>query len=581
MYNDPGTQYAKKIVNGDIVAGKKVIQACKRHLKDLKRIENDDFDYVYLPERADIAVKFMELLPDINTGKPVKSAEFQKFIIYSLFGWYRKENNKLRRFNKALISMARKNGKSFLISGIAIYEFLAGKFPLHNRQVYCTAQSREQASIVFNMVVQRLDGLLAKSEAIRGQVRKVRNEINHNPSYSVLKPLSKDTGNINGLAPTLSILDEYGASKDNSMMEVLESGTMLQENLLTLIISTAYFDLNSPMYEQEYKHGEKILKGEVEQDNYFVLVYEQDDEEEIYDEEMWIKSNPLLEVKSIKKTLLRNLRERFEEMVAKDDTLGLIVKNFNMWKQGSKNSFLPIKEWRACETNNDIDIYGKQVYIGIDLSRINDLTATSFIYPLEKEKFYVDNHSFVATTGGLEQKSQRDKIDYDLLISKGYATKSRLKSGFIDYTQVIEYIANHIDKYNLDVVAICYDPHMMEKFIPEWERRFDGTPLIDIPFIEVPQTYLNLSQPIKEFQLQVYERNIIHSNNPNLNLAINNAVIRYDNNRNVILDKNKAREKIDPLVALVTAFAEAKDHEYKDIDIKQIEEYILSPDFGF
>ena len=105
--------------------------------------------------------------------------------------------------------------------------------------------------------------------------------------------------------------------------------------------------------------------------------------------------------------------------------------------------------------------------------------------------------------------------------------------------------------------------------------------MIDVPFIEVAQSFMNLSQPIKEFQLQVYERNIMHSNNPNLNIAINNAVIRYDNNRNVILDKMKAREKIDPLVALITAFAEAKDHEFRDMDIKQIEEYILSDDFGF
>lgn len=576
-FNDPGTQYSRKVVNGEIIAGKKVIRACKRHLRDL---EKDNFDYVYLPERADIAVKFMEILPDISTGKPVKLAEFQKFIVYSLFGWYRKENTDFRRFNKALISMARKNGKSALISGIAIFEFLAGKYPLQNRQIYCTAQSREQASIVFNMVVQRLDGLLAQSEQIRKSVRKVRNEINHKSSYSILKPLSKDTGNINGLAPTLSILDEYGASNSNEMMEVLESGGMLQPNMLTLIISTAYFDLNSPMYNQEYKYGEKILNSEIDRDNYFVLVYEQDSEKEIHNEDLWIKSNPLLEIEEIKDTLLRNLRAKLEEAVEKNDLLGTIVKNFNMWKQGSASSYLPAKEWEACAVE-PISKYGREVYIGLDLSRINDLTAVSFIYPMSNNKFYVDNHSFVATTGGLEAKSNRDKIDYQLLIDKGYATPSRLKSGFIDYTQVIEYIANEINSNHLEVVAICYDPHMIDKFIPEWERRYDNTNLIDIPFIEVQQSYLNLSQPIKEFQLNVYERNILHSNNPNLNIAVNNAVIRYDNNRNMILDKQKAREKIDPVVALITAYAEAKGYEYKGMDIKQIEEYILSDDFGF
>lgn len=114
-FNDPGTQYAQKVVNGEILAGKKVIKACKRHLRDLERINDDGFNYVYLPERAAIAVKFMEILPDISTGKPVKLAQFQLFIVYSLFGWYRKDNTSLRRFNKALISMARKNGSRFAV----------------------------------------------------------------------------------------------------------------------------------------------------------------------------------------------------------------------------------------------------------------------------------------------------------------------------------------------------------------------------------------------------------------------------------------------------------------------------------
>src|SRR5690625_6811899 len=98
-YDDPATQYAQKVVDGDIVAGKKVIKACQRHLDDL---EKENFNYVYIPERAEIAVKFMEILPDISTGEMVPLAEFQKFIVYSLFGWYHKEDNNLRRFNKAL-----------------------------------------------------------------------------------------------------------------------------------------------------------------------------------------------------------------------------------------------------------------------------------------------------------------------------------------------------------------------------------------------------------------------------------------------------------------------------------------------
>src|SRR5690606_29040272 len=164
---------------------------------------------------------------------------------------------------------------------------------------------------------------------------------------------------------------------------------------------------------------------------------------EIYKEDMWIKSNPLIEVEAIKDTLIGNLRKRVSESIAKNDLLGLIVKNFNMWKQGSENSFLPAKEWQACEIE-PINKYGRDVYLGLDLSRTDDLTALYEIYPLDNEKFWVDGHSFVATVGGLEVKSKRDKIDYELLISKGYATETRLKSGFIDITQVVHYAAKLI-----------------------------------------------------------------------------------------------------------------------------------------
>lgn len=117
---DAGTKYARNVVDGNIVACKKVIQACERHLKDLEK----DFDYIYLPERAEKAIKFMELLPDISTGKPAKMAEFQKFIIYSLYGWYRKDNTDLRRFNKAMVSMARKMGNHILLVDWRYMNFL-------------------------------------------------------------------------------------------------------------------------------------------------------------------------------------------------------------------------------------------------------------------------------------------------------------------------------------------------------------------------------------------------------------------------------------------------------------------------
>lgn len=577
-YTDDGTKYALDVANGKIVAGKKVIKACERHLRNLKQQETDDFGYVYLPDKATTVIRFMEALPDISTGKPTPLADFQTFIIYSLYGWYRKEDHELRRFNKALISMARKNGKSALISSVAIWELLAGKFPELNRQIYCTAQNKEQAHIVFDYIVQRLDSLLSKSETIRNQTKKVRNEIKNLSDYSILKPLSRDTTNLNGLAPTLSILDEYGGAKTNEMLEVMESGSMLQPNMLTIIISTAYFDLNAPMYATEYKHCDKILNEEIEQENYFALIYEQDDESEIYDESKWLKSNPLLSVDSIKETLITNLRSRVEEKIQQEDMIGLKVKTFNMWIQASENSFVPAKEWEACSVD-PLNIHGKEAYIGLDLSRVSDITAINFMIPVSMDQFYTFSHSFISNVIDIESKSKRDKIDYQLMIDNGYMTLSNSKSGFISYSQVIYKMFDIIEKYNLDVKSIGYDNWAMDKFILEYEQIAEGTEHEDIAFINVPQNFKALSQPIKELRMKIYERNIKHDNNPITNIAINNAILRHDNNNNVILDKAKAREKIDNLVAMIIAYYEARFHEYREDRLT--EEDILSPNFGF
>jgi len=158
--------YCEAILSGDILASNKVKQACERHLSDLKR---KDFKYVYDIDRANKIIRYIEKLPDIKTGVPNKLALFQKFILSQLYGWVDDKGN--RRFQKAYVSMARKNGKTILVSGIASYEFLYGKNPRYSRQIYCTANSKEQAKIAFSMVVKQLEKVRSVSSSINKRIR--------------------------------------------------------------------------------------------------------------------------------------------------------------------------------------------------------------------------------------------------------------------------------------------------------------------------------------------------------------------------------------------------------------------------
>ncbi|WP_445505811.1 terminase large subunit [Niallia sp. 03091] len=555
LAHDWSIQYCNKVLKGELIASNKVKQACKRHLRDLERIGNEDFPYIYSIKRANKVIDYMETLPDIKTGVPNNLALFQKFIISQLYGW-RHKDKPVRRFNKAYISMARKNGKTIKVAGIGSYEFLFGKNPAYSRQIYCTANSKEQAKIAFTMVVKQLNKVMMQSDYIRKRVRKVREELTDEQSYSVLRPLSKDTGSIDGFEPLIGILDEYHESKTTEMMEVLESGQMLLENALTLIISTAGFNLNAPMYTVEYPYVEKVLYGPEDfDDNYFAFVAEQDDEKEVYDEELWIKSNPLLEVEELKPILLRNLRKKLKEAIEKDNINPTLVKNFNMWRASSESSYIKEHDWKP--TEKDVDITGKDVYIGVDLSRTDDLSATSFISPVGNDEFHSDSHSFVATKGGLEAKIKRDRIDYRKMEELGYCTITDLQTGVINFNQIIDYLVKYVEENQLTVKALCYDPYNSQMFLAELERR-----KINWPLFEVRQGVKTLNDPTKDYRKQIYDRKMTHAKNPLLDIAVRNAVTKEDNDT-IMINKKLNREKIDPIVAMVNAHTEAM-YAYKE-----------------
>lgn len=461
--------------------------------------------------------------------------------------------------------------KSILVAGIALYEFIFGKNPKYGRQIYCAANAKDQARIVWDMIRKQLVAIQKQSDWLNdlAKVTESRYEIYSNEDESIVEPLSKDTSSLDGFEPYLGILDEYHESKDNKMLEVLESGQMQLASPLTIIISTSGFHLNGPMYA-EYEYLKRVLLNDETNDNYFTFIAEQDDEEEVQNEEQWIKSNPLLEVDEQRPILLRNLRKRVDEGNQKNDLGKIMVKNFNIWQNASSDNYIQYKDWLECKTEEEFNPNGREVYIGVDLSRRDDLTALGFVYPLENGKFFTDSHIFVGHKGGIQAKSERDKIDYERLVKTKRATLTDTASGIINEDQVLRYLIDFIEENNLDVQGVMYDPWSASNLVVKLED-------YNFPLIEVKQNYMNLSETLKQFRLDVLEGIIIHDGNPNLTLAINNAITKSDNNGNILLNKKLNREKIDPLVAVTTAYTRAMHHDMNN----NLEKYIMSEDFGF
>ena len=554
-YKDDAYKYCVMVLSGTFTTCKDTRLACVRHLKDIKRsIENEDFPYVYKPKRAKKVIKFMESLPDTK-GKFHKLALFQKFIVANVRGWFTDDD--FLRFNKAFISMSRKQGKSIMVAGLTLYSFLFDNEPKEGRQIFCTANDKKQASIVFNMVSKQLMYFVSQVPEIKKDVKKVRELLQNLSDESYVMPLSRDTGAVDGFEPFLAVVDEYHAAKTNEMIELIESGQGNLLQSLIFIISTAGFNLNAPMYTEEWPYAKEILDGSYEDEQQFAIIYEQDNEEEWQDKQMWAKSNPLInESDDLKEQLEGYLNSRITKATKKGTMFRVLVKNFNYWMQASEESYLNFEDWKKNET--DFNIKGTKTYVGLDLSRADDLTAVSFIHLDEPNKqYYVTSHSFVANKGGLQAKIERDLIDYRQIEQQGFCTITNLRTGLINPVQVLDYIENYVKDNNLDVQAICYDPYAIHTYLPEIERRNWRFELI-----EIRQGQQTLSNPNIDFRFKVINEEIKHHKNPLLDIAIKNAVAKNVNDA-VMIEKKMNREKIDPLMATIFAYVIASEHEWE------------------
>lgn len=554
-YKDDAYKYCVMVLSGTFITCKDTRLACIRHLRDIKRsIEDDEFPYVYKPKRAKKVIQFIEVLPDTK-GKFNKLALFQKFIVSMVRGWFTEEDDYLR-FNKAFISMARKGGKSLLVSGLTLYSFLFDREPAEGRQIFCAANDKKQASIVFNMVAKQLMYFISQVPELKKDVKKVRELLQHTKDGSYVMPLSRDTGAVDGFEPFLAVIDEYHAAKTNEMLELIQSGQGNLMQSLIFIISTAGFNLNAPMYMDEWPYAKEILADTYHDEQYFAIIFEQDSEEEWQDKTMWAKSNPLInENDDLKEQIEDFLQKRVDEAVKKGTMFRVLVKNFNYWMQASEESYLDFNDWKKNET--ELDIKGTKTYIGLDLSRADDLTAVSFIHLDEvKKQYFVTSHSFAATKGGLQAKIERDLIDYRQMAQHGYCTITDLQSGIINSNQVLDYIEKYILTNNLDVQAICYDPHAIHGFIAEIEKRNWRYELI-----EIRQGAMTLSNPVIDFRLKVIDEQIKHHKNPLLDIAVKNAVAKNVND-SVMIEKKLNREKIDPLMSTIFAYVIASEHEW-------------------
>lgn len=563
--------YCNAVLSGELVANEKIKLACKRELSDRKRIDNDDnFNYYFDNKQALKAIKFMSLIPKTD-GTKLEMALFQKWIIGELYGW-REKGTGNRRYNKAFISMARKNSKTYVASCIAIASLLLENKPAKNRQVLFVSNALKQAKIGYEMASSELRQVVKLSPSLRNKLDIKKKQITKLDDDSFIVPVAGKAETLDGFNPTTAIIDEYHQAKDHAIYNVLKSGMSQQKNGLLCIISTSGFNLKGAMFE-DYQVMADILNGKQANDRQFVAIWELDSREEVNDQDNWIKANPLFEVPSVKQLMIENLANDVETARQQGDLVPVLVKQFNMWYQSNSDSFISHEEWAKTIVDKP-DIHGKRVVIGIDLSKSNDLTSVSWIIPQDDGSFYCDSRSWVATKYGLIEKMKQDNINYKALSSAGECDITDLESGVINYQDIFDFIKHMVDENNLIVEGIAYDPWSFAYLLNQFEAE-------DWPLVETAQNNRVLSFPTKQFKEYLLNGQITHPNNHLLSIAVDNSVLIYDSTGNCRIDKTKHNNKIDPVAALLNAWVYTSNELIGGTDSEADNSYYESDEFTF
>lgn len=531
--------YCDKILSGEIKACRKHIWAVKRFLKDYEDCQKKDslfyFDWETVEDFYWWAREFRHT-EGILAGQRVELTDFQLFISANIFG-FKKRSNGARRFRKVYIQLARKNAKSQFLAIVASFVTFLGD---ERQRAFIAGWTRDQSSEVYDAVKLGIES----SELLQGKWREAYGKIEIFSNNSVIIPLSKEarkTGD--GKNPSVGIVDEYHAHETSEIYDVLDSGMVARKEPLMFIITTAGFNLESPCYK-EYEYVSKILdpESDVENDDYFVMICELDPGDDIKDESNWIKANPIV---GTYEEGLESIRSALRIALDVPEKMrSFLTKTMNIWVDKKEDGYMDMPKWKACESV-DTDIGDLPVWIGCDLSMTTDLTSVGWVAKDENGDYIVGQHSFMPEER-LKEKMATDKVRYDLWVEQGYLTLT--PGEMVNYTIVQDWIERFAEGRNIQ--EFCYDKWNAMHLAQNLENK-------GWVCVQIPQRLATLSIPTKTFREKVYEKKVRHDGDPVLNWAMSNAVVKMDDQENIMISKKLSTNRIDPAAAVINAFSRA------------------------
>lgn len=557
---DPVTRYATDVLRGRIVAGRLVRLACQRHLDDLA--QRDAKGLVWKPAEAQAVIDFFAevlCLPEETaagehadeeppiTGSPFVLQPWQQFIVGSLFGWYLTTG--YRRFRTAYIETAKGSGKTPICAGILIYILVVDGD--RGSQIFTAAVTKDQARLMF------LDAqkMVQASPFLRQVVDQKVNNLAVLETGSFLRAISAEKRGLDGKRVTAAGIDELHEHATPIVVNKMRKGVKGRRNALILEPTNAGFDRTSVCWaHHEYSRG--VLGGTIPGVDWFAFVCGLDpcaacaDEGHLFPQDEcracddwrtegphWLKANPNLGV-SLSWQYLRDLVRQAQGMPS--EVSDLLRFNFCVWTSAQTRAWNMAK-WDEAGRNlriTDAALVGVPCYGGLDLGQTDDFAAWARLWDLGevlvlKMRFWLPRAALLKYPNRPYAQWERAGV---LEVTDGDTT---------DVDLIEEAVLE--DCRTDGVLEVAYD----KRFAHQLALHLQGH---GITMVDTPQGYA-LNESIKSVTKAIVDRTLAHGNHPIMTWMMGNAVLRNGRNKEVRLDKDAAKEKIDGPSALVMANA--------------------------
>ncbi|MCI1945579.1 terminase large subunit [Clostridium luticellarii] len=533
-------QYYEKIKSGKYIVSRRVEKQYKRLVYDIEHPSK----YIFDENKSSRPIKFIEGFCRHSkgewAGRPVKLELFQKAFISALFGFIDKDTG-LRRYREAMFYVARKNGKTTMLSGIALYMLMADGEG--GAEVYSIASKKDQAKLCFDEAL----NMARQSPYLSKHLKKRKTDLYFPLTMSKFQALGKNSDTLDGLNSHCVIIDELHSIKDRNIYEVMKQSQSARREPLLIMITTAG-TVRESIFDDMYEYGCKVADGTIEDDTFLPILYELDDKEEWRNSKCWPKANPGLGV--IKK--VDDLKIKVKRAKSNpNDVTGILTKDFNVRCTVST-------AWLTFDTINneetfDIDKFHDCYAIGgADLSITTDLTAaTLLMMNPETQKRYVTQMYWLPKES-FNERVHHDKIPYDKWLERGLL---RLCEGnSIDYRDITAWFLEMLNDKEITPLWIYYDSYSAKYWVEEMKNN-------GFKMERCIQGAKTLSLPMQQLGADLQAKKINYNNNPILKWCMTNTGVETDRNGNIVPIKNQAAKmRIDGLASLLDSYVGLYEH---------------------